>query len=68
MNVFGRRGRRFPYDAADLWAAWQAGFEDSGEGWNWEYPFCHPGKPQPELMEKLRAAFDKWFREFHGSS
>jgi hypothetical protein len=34
--------------------AWDAGFYASGEGWNGEYPFNHPGRPTREEAKRLR--------------
>lgn len=49
-------------DAA-LFAAFKAGFLASGEGWNGEYPFRHPGHEYND-NEKSEQAFREMFMEW----
>jgi hypothetical protein len=39
--------------------AWDAGFHSSGEGWNGEYPFNHPGRPTAEELKRLQTSRDE---------
>jgi len=40
---------------------WMAGFYESGEGWNGEYPFNHP--VSPERREAISKMLDGAFEE-----
>lgn len=53
--------RSYPYDAADLYAAFKAGLMVSGEGWNGEYPF---NGERGKLDERFHQQWLEWFREF----
>jgi hypothetical protein len=44
--------------------AWDAGFHSSGEGWNGEYPFNHPGRPTAEELKRLQASRDEALAPF----
>lgn len=51
-----RRRTRFTED--DLRYAFMSGFYYSGEGWNGEWPFNHPGRPTVAEAGKLDTQCD----------
>ena len=50
-------------DNDDLWAAYLAGFEISGEGWNGEYP--HEVR---SIEADVREKFEQWLVQREGQS
>lgn len=45
--------RRTRFTEDDLRYAFMSGFYYSGEGWNGEWPFNHPGRPSSEESARL---------------
>lgn len=51
----------------DLYKAFVAGFQSSGEGWNGEYPFDDHGE-EVAADEGVQSAFAEWYGDAAGGS
>lgn len=53
-------------DREKLKKAFMAGFKESGEGFNYEYPFCDKGANDDDVFVVLKPEFEKIAKEILG--